>query len=233
MKRSAARCSVVTALLGSVSPAAVAAKEGEPSRAWQASVQGRWFPGVGEVKGSVAESGAPDAGAGYGLRLERKLSDWWSVGVGLTTSAWSVAPAGETGVLVSGSFVDAVLSLKLEPLRFELPGGPLAVYVTGSGGPTLSGDPRYVSLPGGNELALEAVRFDAGYAVGASAGISYRPAPKFSFFLEAGLDWHYAVHGRRSLNLASGAFAEPLPPLFMERLWVGQGVVAAGAALHF
>lgn len=215
-------------------PRPVAAAEGGSERTWQASVQGRWFPGLGEAKGSVAESGAPDGGAGYGLRLERRLSDWWSVGVGLSTSAWRVAPAGETGVLESGSFVDMVLSLKLEPLRFEIPGGPLSMYVTGSAGPTLSGDTRFVSIPGRDaERGFETVRFDAGYAAGGSAGFAYRPAPRLSIFLEAGLDWHYAVHGRRRVDLGAFAAAEPLSPVFMERLWVGQGVVAAGAAFHF
>ncbi len=212
----------------------LAAAEGASEPVWQASVQGRWFPGLGEAKGSVAESGAPDGGAGYGLRLERRLSDWWSVGVGLSTSAWSVAPGAETGVLQSGSFVDTLLSLKLEPLSIEIPGGPLSVYVTGSAGPTLSGDTRFVSVPVADaELGFETVVFDAGYAAGAGAGIAYRPAARLGFFLEAGIDWHYSVHARRRVELGAVVAAEPLPPVFMERLWVGQGVVAAGAAFYF
>jgi hypothetical protein len=124
--------------------------------------------------------------------------------------------------------------LKLEPLSMEIPGGPLSVYVTGSAGPTLSGDTRFVTIPAADaEPGFETVVFEAGYAAGASAGIAYRPAPRLSFFLEAGLDWHYSVHARRRLDLSGVAAAEPLPPVFMERLWVGQGVVAAGAAFHF
>lgn len=232
-QRRAAKRAVFAVVCGWSASAAAADAHGEPERSWQASVQGRWFPGLGEAKGSVAESGAPDAGAGYGLRLERKLSDWWSVGVGLTTSAWSVPAAGATDVLQSGSFVDMVLVLKLEPLSFEIPGGPLSLYITGFGGPTLSGDSHFAGGPRDDGEAFETVRFDAGLAAGSSAGVSYRPASRLSVFLEAGLDWHYAVHGRRSIPLDALTAGEPLPPVYMERLWVGQGVVAAGVALHF
>jgi hypothetical protein len=231
--RRAATSAACAVVCGWSASSAAADAPGEPERSWQVSVQGRWFPGLGEAKGSVAESGAPDAGAGYGLRLERNLSDWWSVGVGLTTSAWSVPTAGATDVLQSGSFVDTVFVLKLEPLRFELPGGPLSLYVTGSGGPTLAGDSHFAPAPRDDGEAFETVRFDAGLAAGASAGMSYRPASRLSVFLEAGLDWHYAVHGRRSIALDALASGAPLPPVYMERLWVGQGVVAAGVALHF
>jgi hypothetical protein len=233
VRRAAGSAAFVMTLGWCVSSAAAESAQTEPERSWQASAQGRWFPGLGEAKGSVSESGAPDAGAGYGLRLERKLSDWWSVGVGLTTSAWSVPAEGATSVLQSGSFVDAVLVLKLEPLRFEIPGGPLSLYVTASGGPTLSGDTQFIRAPRDDGDAFETTQFDAGLAAGASAGISYRPAQRLSVFLEAGLDWHYAVHGRRSIALDAIASAQPLPPVYMERLWVGQGVVAAGVALHF
>lgn len=233
MRRAAASLAVVVGYGWCASPAAAADAQAGPERSWQASVQGRWFPGLGEAKGSVAESGAPDAAAGYGIRLERKLSDWWSVGVGLATSAWSVPAEGATGVLQSGSFVDMLLVVKLEPLSFEIPGGPLSLYVTGWGGPTLTGDTYFAGVARDAGEGFETVRFDAGLAAGGSAGISYRPAQRLSVFLEAGLDWHYAVHGRRNVALDALASGAPLPPVYMERLWVGQGVVAAGVALHF
>lgn len=225
---------VLGLLLGASPAAALDAVPTEPERLWQASVQGRWHPGLGEAKGSVAEEPGPGAEGGWGLRLERRFHDLWSLGLGLSRSAWSATGSGEAGVLESGSFVDAALVLKLEPLSIDIPGGPLALYLTASGGPTLAGDTVFVRAPSASgDEGFESVRFDAGYNAGASVGASYRPFEALSVSLEGGLDWHYAVHARRSVDLDALGAGAPLPPAYVERLWVGQAVVALGMAFHF
>src|SRR5687768_9008275 len=91
---------VIVGLLLAASPAAALDVDpAEHEQLWQASVQGRWFTGVGEAKGSVAEGYGPGAEAGYGLRLERRLGDLWSIGLGLSRSAWSASGSTEVGVL--------------------------------------------------------------------------------------------------------------------------------------
>jgi hypothetical protein len=221
-------------LLGASPAAALDVAPAEPEQVWQASVQGRWFPGLGEAKGSVAEGYGPGAEAGYGLRLERRLGDLWSIGLGLSRAAWSATGSSEVGVLESGSFLDAALVLGLEPFSVEIPGGPLALYLTASGGPTLSGDTVFVRpVSESDGEAFETVSFEAGYNAGASVGARYRPFEALSVSVEAGLDWHYAVHARRSVDLDALIGGAPLPPSYVERLWVGQGVVALGMAFHF
>lgn len=201
---------------------------------WQIAAHATWAPAVGDIKRGEFEGGPPASALGSGLRLERRLHDNWTAGVLLSSRTWRVdAPRDPGDHLPDGSFVDAGLLVKFHPLRFDL-NGPLEVYLMGAAGPTLLGGERTLELQAEDETtALEAVRFEAGYNVGGAVGASWLPFSHLGFFMEAGLDWHYAVYSRREIALQTNLPGIEQEPALAEKLWIGQAIVSVGALYRF
>lgn len=205
---------------------------------WQASVYGSWLPGVGEAKRGALEGGPPGSELGYGIRLEKSLHEWWSAGLVLSSRQWEIdAPQAATGLLSSGSFLDAALMVKFHPLNLSLAGGPLSAYVAVAGGPTLAGERRSYSAQAADGEAqagsAELVSFEAGYNTSAWLGASWLPFEHLGLFVEGGVDWHFAVHARKSVDFSAPLAAAGEPASSTERLWLGQGMLNAGALYRF
>jgi hypothetical protein len=215
-------------------PASAASADGR----WQASVYGSWLPGIGEAKRGALEGGPPGAAPGYGLRLERGLHEWWSAGLMLSSRSWEIdAPQAATGGLSNGSFLDAALLVKFHPLTFNVAGGPLSLYLAAAGGPTLAGSKRGYAAGTADGAApgesADLLSFEAGYNTSAWLGASWLPTEHWGLFVEAGFDWHFAVHSRNTVDLAQPLAAGDEPNAIAEKLWLGQAMLNVGALYRF
>ncbi len=203
---------------------------------WQASVYGSWLPGIGEAKRGALEGGPPGAAPGYGLRLEKGLHEWWSAGLMLSSRSWEIdAPQAATGLLSSGSFLDAAVMFKFHPLTFGVAGGPLSLYLAAAGGPTLAGSKR-ANETATSDTASESVdllSFEAGYNTSAWLGASWLPTEHWGLFVEGGFDWHFAVHSRNTVDFAQPPVAGNEPSAIAEKLWLAQGMLNVGALYRF